>query len=208
MKPGGSFNHFDIRVVGVQWFWHQSGGSFNLFDITVVGVQWFWHQSGGCFNHFDIRWNHGQPELAPSTELDSQPGLQQWSPAIAHSIMRFIISYIISYIIRTILSYNISICLIPHYIQQCSHPSKFLEICNNVSPNPIRQKSQEFVWITTIMSGRAKLDQVYLVLTITSQYEKWFLTCLYRSQDFSPLYLLLLQAPDFKSRWCARKILF
>ena len=153
MKPGGSFNHFDIRV---------------------VGVQWFWHQSGGCFNHFDIRWNHGQPELAPSTELDSQPGLQQWSPAIAHSIMRFIISYIISYIIRTISSYNISICLIPHYIQQCSHPSKFLEICNNVSPNPIRQKSQEFVWITTIMSGRAKLDQVYLVLTIASQYEEWF----------------------------------
>ena len=95
-----------------------------------------------------------------------------------------------------------------HYIQQSSHPSKFLEICNNVSPNPIRQKSQEFVWITTIMSGRAKLDQVYLVLTITSQYEKWFLTCLYRSQDLSPLYLLLVQAPDFKSRWCARKILF
>ena len=114
MKPGGSFNHFDITVVVVQWFWHQSGGSFNLFDITVVGVQWFWHQSGGCFNHFDIRWNHGQPELAPPTELDSQSGLQQWSPAIAHSIMRFIISYIISYIIRTILSYNISIYVWSH----------------------------------------------------------------------------------------------
>ena len=160
---------------------------------------------GGC-NHFDIRWNHGQPELAPSTELDSQPGLQQWSPAIAHSIMRFIISYIISYIIRTILSYNISICLIPHYIQQCSHPSKFLEICNNVSPNPIRQKSQEFVWITTIMFGKIRLS--LFGVENHEPYEKWFLTCLYRSQDFSPLYLLLVQAPDFKSRWCARKILF
>ena len=185
MKPGGSFNHFDIRV---------------------VGVQWFWHQSGGCFNHFDIRWNHGQPELAPPTELDSQSGLQPWSPAIAHSIKlhhklyhkdHLIIQYI--HMFDPTLHPTMFLPLqVLGDLQQClsqPYPSKKSGVCLN---------HNNHVWPGKIRSSLFGVDNREPIRGMV-------LTCLYRSQDLSPLYLLLVQAPDFKSRWgrwCARKILF
>ena len=83
-------------------------------------------------------------------------------------------------------------------LQQClsqPYPSKKSGVCLN---------HNNHVWPGKIRSSLFGVDN-------RGPIRGMVLTCLYRSQDFSPLYLLLVQAPDFKSRWgrwCARKILF
>ena len=83
-------------------------------------------------------------------------------------------------------------------LQQClsqPYPSKKSGVCLN---------HNNHVWPGKIRSSLFGVDNREPIRGMV-------LTCLYRSQDLSPLYLLLVQAPDFKSRWgrwCARKILF